>query len=957
MRWLLILAASSGCWAQSLSFACADSTDSRCVTSGSTVNITFNQVEGNVNDYGIQVNATASGTWTLGAIPQICPPPPFYGYPAAQVFNQGTGTQITTNISANTEISILAINSGYTLPTFQCPVGTYTYQIPWTNGATTVNINVTQNILLRRAAPVNINGFGIPDYQLASAHGFTQDGIYPPSGYTFDYNSFPCSPSCDPNVTAPVTLGHTWTDELNNVWTVATGSPCNVQEAGKAPMSVADTYVICSDPNGVLHIYYANGSGLYCNILATGAGGQIATNYDYYWSPISDNVIYFVGSSGVFGATTGASAIYKITLTGGGGGCTTAAAYDFSSYGRYNTGSGGHVSGTRDGWIPFNTFKDYSMSVTISGTSLTWNSGTPLDSNLTGQVLQSAGGGGAIGATFVSVNVSAHTAVLSATPSCTGTCSVSVAVPYNWGMLKDQGSGTAYTIVAGNVQTNPVSILNSSNIGNGGPGPFPSEDLDGNIWLVGASSNGVFDFSMYFNPNTDTQQHFTTGTAYFGNAFNRTCNANAAVNYGGGIPSVECPVAQHQSTSMFADGSAWQCMSENPNGLPGQGCLQYRHVGNPSTPTDTVVPMYTKYFGTELGQAEGTFSGGITPEWNVSVGAKNQPTAYQITGCTNATPTVCTVGSTSFSPGMLTAADAAAFVASGARMGNIPCLTGVQPVSSAPSGGNTITFTHGCSGGFSPSGFSFYGYAMADLQSVGGSSIIDYTGGDVDTTRVCRDVVVCYRFGHSRSLAMLDGVVDSYYGLPRANVSMDGTKVILSTNFGMPYGTRLAVAPLPFSGGGAGLPSTCLDVTHCVVALTAANTLTLSVITPTTGTAIFEIGTSQRWTDLQMANDPSGTCTTVGEAALSMASGKAFTCSGFNSYNWAAGDPDTTYQVQVVAPGAAAKLATFSGLRSGATYYWRLIADFKTVAWGSTAPGASGNVNAILAGVLNGVLQ
>lgn len=294
-------------------------------------------------------------------------------------------------------------------------------------------------IVLRHAAPIFFNGFGIPDYQMNTLHGATQDALTPPNGYTYDYNSIACNPSCDPRVTPPVTLGSSWTDEFGNTETVVaggSGTPCTVQEAGKVPISLDDTYVICGDPAGGDHIYYANGTGLYCNITASGVG----TGADYYWSPSADNVIYFVGGNGTFGSSSGAAVIYKITLTGSGGGCASAVTYDFSSYGRYN-GGGGHVSGTRDGWIPFATLKDYSMTVTISGTSLTWVSGTPIDSDLVGQNLDAAGGGFYLGASVVSVNLAAGTAVLSAAPSCTGTCSISFKVPYQWGLMKDQGLG------------------------------------------------------------------------------------------------------------------------------------------------------------------------------------------------------------------------------------------------------------------------------------------------------------------------------------------------------------------------------------------------------------------------------------------------------------------------------------------------------------------------------------
>jgi hypothetical protein len=944
------------CAAQSLSFTCADATDARCVN-GSTPTITFTQSEGVIVDFGIQLNAMVSGTWTLGAIPQICPPSPAYGQPGVQVWNASTGAQITASIAANTEIAVTPQNNG-AYATFQCAPGTYRFQVPWTNGGATVNINVNVVIVLRHAAPIFFNGFGIPDYQMNTLHGATQQAITPPNGYTYDYNSIACTPSCDPRVTPPVALGGSWTDEFGNTDTVVGGGngiACTVQEAGKVPISLNNTYVICGDPSGGDHIYYADGTGLYCNITASGVG----TGADYYWSPFADNVIYFVGGNGVFGSSSGAGVIYKITLTGSGGGCTSASSYDFSAYGRYNGGSGGHVSGTRDGWIPFNTIKDYSMNVTISGTALTWVSGTAIDDDLVGQNLDASGGGFYLGASVVSVNLGAHTAVLSATPSCTGACSISFKVPYQWGMMKDQGSGTAYTIIAGDVQTNPVQHINDQTLGNGGPGPFPSEDLDGNIWSAGAASDGTMAFSMYFNPSTDTSQHFTTGPPFWGGIYNRTCNTNAASN----VPVLQqCDVGPHQATMMMSNGSGWQFVAGQPYGGRAQGGVQYRHVANLSTSTDTLTPIFSANYSTELGPAEGTYSGGITGEWNVSTTwnlLTGTPIGYAISGCTNATPTTCTLVATGATAGTLSAADSAALLASGARVSNISVCTGlngVQAVSSAASGASTITFsTAGCPGAFSGSGPATYGYIMADLETPGSVSIIDYTGGDSDVIRVCRDNVLCYKVGHTRSLQITDALADTYYGIPRANISMDGTKVVFATNFGMPSQWRVVSTPLPFSAGGAGVTPNCLDRTHCVAASTTSASITLSVTTPTTGPAIFELGTSQRWTDTEVASDPSGACSTVREAVLSMASGDPFTCAGFNSYAWAAGDPDPNYQVQIVPAGAASKSVTFSGLSAGTTYYWRAIADFKTGAWGSAVP--SGAANSVLDGRLRGTLH
>jgi hypothetical protein len=51
-----------------------------------------------------------------------------------------------------------------------------------------------------------------------------------------------------------------------------------------------------------------------------------------------------------------------------------------------------------------------------------------------------------------------------------------------------------------NIPVTPLKVSNDQSIGNGGPGPFPSEDLDGNIWSVGGASDGTMAFSMYNFP-------------------------------------------------------------------------------------------------------------------------------------------------------------------------------------------------------------------------------------------------------------------------------------------------------------------------------------------------------------------------------------------------------------------------------------------------------------------------
>lgn len=917
---VLFLLAAPCLLAQSLTFTCADGSDTHCVNGSGTVALTFTEEEGRPSDYGITLSATVSGTWTLTPPSSICGT---FEPPTNVLDSAGA---VTTSLTASGTYYATTVSWSGTTPqgpfgAYTCAPGTYSYNLDFVNGMTTVTIAVTHIVLFRPAAPIFFNGSAVADYAISGA---TLNPMSTPGGWTYAYNDFPCNPLCDPFVsfTPPVNPGDTYVDELGNTIIALTpyGQVWEHQESGKSPINMDGTLLLAATLGGVYSVWDATGASGSTALYALSSVDVGGTEGSYCWSSASgeEKVLYILRSASFGGNTIIQKVVFGTppTYTP-----TTLYTLPAATYGRMDPQSFGHQDCSRDNQMPINTLKDYESVVSITSTTVTRVSGSLFELRLVGQVFEDASNTN-LGVTVLSVNVGAQTLVLSGSPSgtCSGTCTRKFRVPFMVGAVNlSAAGGGGYTPTVVDISGSALPIaLNITTAGNGGIEISNTVDPStGKSYAWGGNSGGPI-FEKWANTWTlgDAAMPLSYGFTGPSTAFERNCQ-----HPGSPTLAANCLGSDHNGVFSQSDGTPWfadiidgstvsmfRFRDGNVNPIPVPASAWNGSITN---------ALYTSFSGGEFGKSRGTYAG-VAPYWVLSTNYTTTKNSYTLSGCTVATPTVCTISS---APD-ITSGDPVV-------INGVTGCTGLNGAHTATTvSGTTVTMNVGCAGSFGGTVYITKGGAVS------------LAGKDVDQSFICRDLGVgvnCNRIGHSRSIPMQDGF--SFYAIPRTALCNDGSCAIYSTNFGVPGNIQLM--RVNFANNCLGITLNAFDCTgsHSVTPNVSGSSVTLNYVAPSSGTTIAEIGQQKRWTDGVVATNPTGACGTGGRAVLSLASTAVYTC-GRTSATWSLSTPDPTYKVIQDTSGLPTHANVFSGLTPGATYYYRVTADNKWLATGSFIAGA-----------------
>jgi hypothetical protein len=927
---VLLLATALACSAQTLNLTSADS---RCSPRGPqsivlaligglrqdpnvALTCTFTNRETLPMDYGIPILAYGTGVWTLGAqTPATC------SYRLFNV-NDSTGAAVTT---------ITPPATFYIQPLYRdvenCPAGTYTHVLPFTNGGQTVKMNAVQIINFRRAAPVYFNGYGVADSALGS-FGWSQ-GAVGAASFSYDLNQQACA-NCNPGqnpVNLPPSPGSSFTDELGNTITVITppGSAENAysyfshQNSEKAAMNLNDTYVMVSNQFGNYNIWDTNGNQLW---------PTLNTNFDfgdqgaYCWSSTSANDVYsIITDSNVSGfAFSGVKAsnpgiFKKITL--GAAPAYTVQTGSAESTGQWwvfpaslgyvlaNTISHGDCDNANR--MPVATIKQYATTVNVSGATVTATGGDAFDNHLLDQPV--------LGQTVTAVNSPTQLTLSAAPGDQTGTALFLTAMQ-NMCVVDLEAAGAggpSYTPVCADVSTMPRPLINYT----ANPGMFLSNGVDAVSGMSYAYlGNQPYAVVGRYRPGIDTSLTITRSFLAQGDSYSDICDDGAANNTPAGNTLYRCLGGEHGDVFHTADGSQWLAVNHDGTSW---STFRFRDLAN--TPPTKVyeaggyysVTQFTNYVAGEAGGAR------LAPYWIIS--GDNDvllpgATSQAVNTCTNTNPAVLQLAQTpDYTSG-------AAILVNGVQ-GNTAC-NGVH-TAVAISGNNVTLEVNG------------NGVPVVDTGAV--TQNVTFAGNnqpDADQAAMFRHLgIEAHRIGHLRSvLYPNDHIAASYWAQPRMSPCMDGTCAIFTTNFGLPENYQVAMVKFPNSGGA--LQANQFDATHAVTPAVTAHSVTFNYSTPDSGPAIVEIGLSRRLTDGTVAADPSGSCPTVLQAVLSLASTSVFTCNA--SQSWASSTPDSSYQVTIDSSQSNSRSDTFSGLEAGNAYYYRITANNKTLAYGTIVP-------------------
>lgn len=157
------------------------------------------------------------------------------------------------------------------------------------------------------------------------------------------------------------------------------------------------------------------------------------------------------------------------------------------------------------------------------------------------------------------------------------------------------------------------------------------------------------------------------------------------------------------------------------------------------------------------------------------------------------------------------------------------------------------------------------------------------------------------RFGSTRGIGFNgDRLSSGYYAVSRASLSMDASRAVYTTNNGIPD-TFFVVMATTGVDNGIGMTSNKFDSTHSVSPSVTSTTASLSYSTPDGGEAVIDVCTSLRWPDVPGSASPDPSCQTK----------------------------------------SSSDVATFDGLSAETTYYYRIVASGKWVAWGSFKTSSS----------------
>lgn len=911
------------CSAQTLSLTSADSRCSalaplrRIGVPDQTLNValtcTFTNRETMAMDYGIPITASGSGTWTLGAqTPTTC------SYRLFSVYDS-TGAAIT----AVTPPATFYIQPLYA-DVENCRAGTYTHALPFTNGGSRVNLSVVQVIDFRRAAPVYFNGYGVADSALG-AFGWSQGPVSAPF-FSYNLNQQSCT-NCNPGqnpVNLPPPPGSSFTDELGNRITVITppGSPANSysyfshQNSEKAAMNLNDTYVMVSDQFGNYNIWDTNGNQLW---------PTLNTNYDfggqgtYCWSSSSANDVYSIvtdpnvsgfaysgvkaSNPGIFKKITlGEAPAYTVQT---GSGEPSGQWWEFpASLGYVLSNTISHGDCDNANRMPVATVKQYATTVNVSGTTVTATSGDAFDNHLLDQPV--------LGQTVTAVNSPTQLTLSGAPGDQTGVV-LSLIAMQNMCVVDLEAAGAdgaAYTPVCADLSTMPRPLINST----ANPGMWLSNGVD----LVSGMSYAYLGNVPYavvgsYQPGVDTSLTLTRSFLAQGDSYSNICDDSAANNIPAGGSVDRCLSGEHGDVFHTADGSQWLAVNHD-----GASWSVYRLRDLANTPPTKVyeaggyysVTQFTNYVAGEAGGAR------LAPFWIIS--GDNDTllpgaTSQAVNTCTNSSPAVLQLAQT---PDY---ANGASILVNGVQ-GNTAC-NGVH-TAVAISGNNVTLEVNGNGAPAANTG--------AVTQNV---TFAGNTQPDADQATMFRDLgIEAHRIGHLRSvLYPNDHIAGSFWAQPRMSPCMDGTCAIFTTNFGLPENYQVAMVTFPNSGGA--LETNQFDATHAVTTTVTANSATFNYSTPDSGPAILEIGQSPRLTDGTVAADPSGSCRTNNQAVLSLASGSVFMCD--TSSGWVSSAPDSSYQANIDLNQSNPRSDTFTDLVAGRTYYYRIIANNETLAYGT----------------------
>lgn len=917
-----------GCFGQSLTFT---TSDARCTPSGGTINCTLTQYEQGVQDYGINVSATVSGTWTLQTVTSSCSN-------GQSGYVLDAGQIVTTSLTANGTIYLTPTFMVGGLPQgqynlYQCAAGTYTYNFDFLNGSTHVLIGMTQIVKLRPAAPIIFDGFGTADYLRV---GWSLNPIPNPVGYTYYQNDAACNPACFPfsAYTPPANVGNTFTDEAGNVVTVLTprGAGDNsytYNNSSKTPINGNNTLLLVSNATGNEFIFDATGSGGNSPLYTIPAADYNSAD-TYCWSAdVGKPTTLYVMKTAVYG---GANVFKKLVFTTPPTPTTTVMyTLPAATYGRMSATSANHQDCTRLDWQPALMLKDYGTVVNIVNNTITRVSGD----NFTA-AFNSQNPNNNASITISAVNVGAQVLTTSGpVGDCTG-CTVTFSIPTSAGAFhlpSMDALGALYIPTLTDISgTNLPFPLNNFTVGNGGPVmAYNIDTVDGKYYMYGGNSNGPSyeTYMMSFRPNIDFTPTLTTGIVAPGNPINRTCNASAAGYIHGAIGANDpnrCTTPTHMSSFITASGESNYIVQGVTNGTEQNIYNAKTSATNPNY-NNVFALLYEYYLGAEYGSARGT-NNLIAPYFVTSTNDGRTYTDYGLVSCTTATPTVCTLGA------------APAFVSGDSVLvgGAVGCTTLNGIVTAATVSGTTVTFSVGCATPYA-----------ANSARVTKSVAYPFTGRDNDLMYVCRNkglASACNVIGHSRSSVFVP-TASSYYDLPRTALSNDGTKAIYTTSFGIPGNLQVMMVNLPHNC--LGVQDNAFDCAGNTVSV-SGNVVSYS--TPTTEPTIVEIGQSTRHTDGFVGTTQTGACGTFGRTVLNLTDLKRYTC---GATNWSEFTPDSTYKVDYNTVVNFNRSSVFSGLTPSATYYYRVIVGQKFIATGSFVAGASTATGSRSVGVrLNG---
>lgn len=861
---------------------------------------TFTDRETMPMDYGIAVNVSGSGTWTIGAqTPTTC------SYRMIGIYDaNGAAVQtITPPATVYLQPNYADVSS--------CPIGTYTHLTPLTSGATTVNLQLGQVIVARRAAPVYLNGFGVQDAAL-NTYGWSFGSIAPPFS-SYDLNQQSC-PKCNPGLNPPnlpPAPGSSFTDELGNVITVITPPNYAHQNSEKAAISLNNNYVLVTDAFGNYSIWGTGGTQLWATLNTnTDFGGQGT----YCWSSTSNNDLYSVLTDGNFQSpqtgtfkkiTLGSPPTY--TVQTGANESTGVWWVMPASLGRVLNQTISHGDCDNANRMPVGTVKEFQTTVNVSGNTVTATSGDSFDNHLLDQTV--------LGQTVASVDSPTQLTLSGAPGDQQGTV-LKLTVMWNICVVDLEAAGAqgaAYTPVCADLSTMPRPLVNYT----ANPGIWLSNGVDPVSGMSYAYlGNQPYAVVGSYRPGVDTSLTLTRSFLAQGDPYSNVCDDAAATNNPRSSSQFRCLTVEHGDVFHTGDGTQWLVVSHD-----GISWAIYRFRDLASSPPTKVyeaggyysVSQFTNYVAGEAGGAR------LAPYWIISTdsAALGQGVSSQaVNTCTNTSPAVLQLAQTpNYAAG-------AAILVNGVQ-GNTAC-NGVHTAVSVS--GNNVTLDVNGSGNPVPN----TGAVTLNVPFSGNSL------PDADQAFMFRDLgAEAHRVGHLRSvLYPNDHVAGNFWAQPRMSPCMDGTCAIFSTNFGLPESYQVAMVTFPHAGGA--LTSNQFDSSHAVTTSVTPTTVTFTFATPDTGPAIVEIGQTSRFTDGTVGADPTGPCTTALESVLSLASSSVFTCS--RDRQWVAFSADNSYQVLIDQNQSASRSDTFSNLASGTTYHYRIIANNAEVAYGTFTP-------------------